>query len=161
MTHSDISKCQQTEKREEVRESVFLQTCPQGDVNVWMKPPLPSLIPLKRQRWGKNPPQQQTCQQEAIPSWEQRSEQPCCQWSWEPQQHSLITLLSHRGVMGAGMERNHTRVTEAVTRARCAFKYESTHLYIHALTQRQRRLWYLKNVSWNGKKAPFFCHMCY
>lgn len=50
----------------------------------------------------------QTGQREAISSLEQRREQPYCQGSWELQQHSVITELSHRGAMGAGTEQNHT-----------------------------------------------------
>lgn len=62
------------------------------------------------------------------------------------QQHSVITLLSHRGAMGAGMEHNHTQVTGAVTRARCTegtWKCMDRHLsslnmsmYTHAHTHR-------------------------
>lgn len=51
---------------------------------------------------------------------ERRSEHPYCQGSCELQQRSAITRLSHRGAMGAGTEQNHTQVTAAVTRARCA-----------------------------------------
>lgn len=45
---------------------------------------------------------------------------PYCQGSWELQQLLVIILLSHSGTRGARMEPNHTQVTAAVTRARCA-----------------------------------------
>lgn len=75
-----------------------------------------TLSPLKDEVGEKN----QTGQQEAFSNLEQRSEQSYFQCSWELQHNSVITLLSHRGVMGDGMEHNHAQVTRAVTRARCA-----------------------------------------
>lgn len=170
MTHSDISKCQQTEQRKEARESVFLQTCPQGGVNVWMKPPLPSLISLKRQRWKKKKKpttnlsagghlQSRAKERTAMlpvvlgtaaalahyPALPQRSD-----GGWDgAQPHS-----GHRGRNESQMcwgDMKNTRTGILLS----TFKYEHARLYIHALTQRQRRLWYLKNVSRNGKSSFF------
>lgn len=70
---------------------------------------------------------------------------------------AVITLLSHGGLMGAGMEQSQARVTGGVTRARCAkgtgkyrqapfkitFKYE--YAYLPASASHSQR--YLKNVS--------------
>lgn len=48
VTHSVSINGQHAEETKVVHESVFLETYPEDDINVWMKPPLASVILLKK-----------------------------------------------------------------------------------------------------------------
>lgn len=50
VTHSDSINGQHAEETKVVHESVFLETYPEDDINVWMKPPLASVILLKKKQ---------------------------------------------------------------------------------------------------------------
>lgn len=61
--------------------------------------------------------------QEAISSLEQRKPAamlPVVLGALAPAAAAVITLLSHGGLMGAGMEQSQARVMGGVIRARCA-----------------------------------------
>lgn len=50
VTHSDSTNGQHAEETKAVHESVFLETYPKDDINVWMRPPLASVVLFKKKK---------------------------------------------------------------------------------------------------------------
>lgn len=170
MTRSDSTKGQHPQKTKAVHESVFLQTYPEDDIHVWLRPPLVSLVLFLRKniilktKTGKKITNRSAGGRIQPRAKEWTAISPGVLGTAAALSHySALPQRSDGGWDGAEPHTGHRGCNKSqmcwgdvkIHGQAPLFKIEHAHMYMHAHTL--RRLSYLKNVS----TEIFVLFMCF